>query len=184
MLLWLLLYPIATWLVSANQKVDIASTPWIIPLSNPSISAGNPIIPQKANELTDKELKALKNQIEEQEKAGRAWIHLTTECMLNGSCSFSIYDALDIRKEGRAPEQRTSVMVFIQDIILGASYFIGTVVTASLIVSGLFYVLSPTDSGYQQKASKGIKYSLIGLVVVTLALVIIRLVQFLAKWGI
>ncbi|MDO4713946.1 MAG: hypothetical protein Q4B28_04860 [bacterium] len=101
--------------------------------------------------------------------------------MLNGSCSFSIYDALDIRQEGRAPEERTSVMVFVQDIILGATYFIGTVVTASLIVSGLFYVLSPTDSGYQQKASKGIKYSLIGLVVVTLALVIIRLVQFLAR---
>lgn len=119
-----------------------------------------------------------------QQSSSSVWIHLTTECMLNGSCSFSIYDALDIRKEGRAPEQRTSVMVFIQDIILGASYFIGTVVTASLIVSGLFYVLSPTDSGYQQKASKGIKYSLIGLVVVTLALVIIRLVQFLAKWGI
>lgn len=109
-------------------------------------------------------------------------IVLDTDCIASAGCSFSIYDALDIRQD-RAPNERTSVMTFVQDIILGATYFIGTVVMIALIVSGFWYVLSPVDSGYKKKASAGIKYALIGLVVVMMALVIIRLVQFLAKAG-
>lgn len=74
-------------------------------------------------------------------------------------------------------------MGFLQDIILAATTFIGTVVTVALILSGLLYIFSTVDSGMKTKAQKGIKYSLIGMVVVMLALVIIRLVQFLARGG-
>ena len=111
------------------------------------------------------------------------WINLTPECLINGGCSFSIYDALDIRKDARGKWEKTSVMVFIQDIILALTTFIGTFVTLGLIASGITYLMSPVDSGNRGKAMKGIKYSLIGLVVVMASLVIIRLIQFLAKGG-
>lgn len=107
---------------------------------------------------------------------------MNSKCMLDGTCSFSIYDATKVKKD-RAPGERTSVMNFIQDIVLGATMFIGTVVTVALILSGFFYVFSTVDSSLKAKAKNGIKYSLIGMVVVMLSLVIIRLVQFLARGG-
>lgn len=61
--------------------------------------------------------------------------------------------------------------------------FIGTVVSIALIVSGLMYVFSSVDSGLKAKAKKGIINSIIGLVLVSSALLIIRLVQFLAMGG-
>ena len=54
-------------------------------------------------------------------------------------------------------------MSFVQDIIMALTGFIGTVVTLALIVSGIYYLMSPIDSGNRAKAMKGIKYSLIGL---------------------
>lgn len=74
-------------------------------------------------------------------------------------------------------------MSFVQDIIMALTGFIGTVVTLALIVSGIYYLMSPIDSGNRAKAMKGIKYSLIGLVIVMASMVIIRLVQFIAKGG-
>ena len=79
-------------------------------------------------------------------------------------------------------EDRTDAMVFIQDIVLWATSFVGTVVTLALIVSGLMYVFSAADSSKKARAKEGIKYSLIWLALVATALVVIRLVQFLA-WG-
>lgn len=61
--------------------------------------------------------------------------------------------------------------------------FIGTVVSIALIASGLMYVFSSVDSGLKAKAKKGIINSIIGLVLVSSALLIIRLVQFLAMGG-
>lgn len=107
---------------------------------------------------------------------------MTTESVIDGTSTFSIYDATKIKKD-RAPGERTSVMNFVQDIVLGATTFIGTVVTVALILSGFFYVFSTVDSSLKSKAKDGIKYSLIGMVVVMLALVIIRIVQFLARGG-
>ena len=74
-------------------------------------------------------------------------------------------------------------MNYVQDIVLAATTFIGTVVTVALILSGLLYVFSSVDSSLKNKAKDGMKYSLIGMVVVMLSLVIIRLVQFLARGG-
>ena len=111
------------------------------------------------------------------------WINLTPDCLINGGCSFSIYDALDIRNDARGDGEETSVMSFVQDIIMALTGFIGTVVTLALIISGIYYLMSPIDSGNRAKAMKGIKYSLIGLVIVMASMVIIRLVQFIAKGG-
>lgn len=72
-------------------------------------------------------------------------------------------------------------MLFVQDIILGASMFIGTVVTVAFIVSGLYYVFSAADASYKKQAKDGMKYAIYGLVIVLMAIVIVRLVQFLAR---
>lgn len=110
------------------------------------------------------------------------WIDMDNECMLDGTCTFSIYDATKVKKD-KPPEKRSSAMHYLQDIILGATQFIGTIVTLAFIISGLMYVFSTVESGLKKKAKDGMKYALIGMVVVMLALVIIRLVQFLAKGG-
>lgn len=139
----------------------------------------------KAKEISDKikEDSSKKFREERREKTLQEnGIYLDSDCMLHGTCEFSIYDATKVKKD-RAPAERTSVMGFLQDIILAATTFIGTVVTVALILSGLLYIFSTVDSGMKTKAQKGIKYSLIGMVIVMLALVIIRLVQFLARGG-
>lgn len=109
-------------------------------------------------------------------------IDLNSKNAIEGTATFSIYDALGIKKD-RAPGERTSVMNYVQDIVLGATTFIWTVVTLALILSGLLYVFSSVDSSLKSKAKSGMKYALIGMVVVMLSLVIIRLVQFLARGG-
>ena len=78
-------------------------------------------------------------------------------------------------------ETDTSAMGFLQDAVLAPVIFIGTLVTVALIVSGLLYVFSGAESSLKSKAKNGITYSIVGLVVVMLSLVIIRFVQFLAR---
>ena len=97
--------------------------------------------------------------------------------MLDGTCKFKGYEATDIRKGNRD----TSAMGFLQDAVLAPVIFIGTLVTVALIVSGLLYVFSGAESSLKSKAKNGITYSIVGLVVVMLSLVIIRFVQFLAR---
>ncbi len=94
--------------------------------------------------------------------------------------SFDIKKALWIKKWDTS---ETKVFPFFQDIILGATMFIGTVVSIALIASGLMYIFSSVDSGLKAKAKKWIISSIIGLVLVSSALLIIRLVQFLAMGG-
>lgn len=158
--------------VFADEPCDICD----LPPDQSSAEGG-----EKKDSVSKKESSATKtNQTWVKEDV---WINLTPECLINGGCSFSIYDALDIRKDARGAGEKTSVMSFVQDIIMALTGFIGTVVTLALIVSGIYYLMSPIDSGNRTKAMKGIKYSLIGLVIVMASMVIIRLVQFIAKGG-
>lgn len=131
---------------------------------------------QKARESISKQAQA-------QEQANReVWITINTECMWGVGCGLSVYDSLGIRKD-RAPGERTSVMTFVQDIILGASMFIGTVAAVAFILSGLYYVFSASDASYKKKAQEGMKYAIYGLVLVTMAIVIVRITQFIARGG-
>lgn len=132
------------------------------------------------NLAAQKSLAKKKNEHEAQNR--EVWITINTECMWGVGCGLSVYDALWIRKD-RAPGERTSVMTFVQDIILGASMFIGTVAAVAFIVSGLYYVFSASDASYKKKAQEGMKYAIYGLVLVTLAIVIVRITQFIARGG-
>jgi hypothetical protein len=113
-----------------------------------------------------------------------AWgICATTETLTNWTSKMNIYDTLWMSHKSKTWGNETSVMTFIQDIIYAATYFIGTVVTIALITSWLLYIFSWADSNLRNKAKNWFKYALIGLVIVTLSIVIVRTVQFLAGWG-
>ena len=134
---------------------------------------------QQAEEKKQQAEKA--RQVQEAQNR-EVWITINTECMWGVGCGFSVYDSLGIRK-GRAEGERTSVMLFLQDIILGASMFIGTVAAVAFILSGVYYIFSASDASYKKKAQEGMKYAVYGLVLVTLAIVIVRITQFIARGG-
>lgn len=108
-------------------------------------------------------------------------ITCTEEMLLNGQCKLNIYDTLGIRKSVRDQDDATSVGLFVQDVVLSATFFIGTVVTIALIVSGIMFIFAASSGKDPANAKKGIIGSLIGLLLVVSSYVIIRLVQYLAK---
>lgn len=101
--------------------------------------------------------------------------------LVNGQCKLNIYDTLGIRKSVRDSGDPTSVGLFVQDIILSATFFIGTLVTIALIVSGLMYIFAASSGKDPADARKGIIGALLGLLIVVSSYVIIRLVQYIAK---
>jgi len=101
--------------------------------------------------------------------------------LVNGQCKLNIYDTLGIRKSVRDKWDPTSVGLFVQDIILSATMFIGTLVTIALIVSWLMFIFAASSGKDPADAKKGIMGSLIGLLLVVSSYVIIRLIQYIAK---
>lgn len=105
-------------------------------------------------------------------------IRMNETCLLNGQCGFNIYQFLGIRKsiaENNSPE------LFVQDILLSATFFIGTIVTVALIISGLMFIFAGATGKDPTTAKSGIKNSLIGLLIVICSYSIIRVVQYIAK---
>gem|GEM_PF-265686 len=103
------------------------------------------------------------------------------DLLVNGQCKLNIYDTLGIRKSVRNEDDPTSVGLFVQDIVLSATFFIGTVVTIALVVSGIMYIMAASSGKSPDAAKKGIIGSLVGLLIVVSSYVIIRLVQYIAK---
>ena len=101
--------------------------------------------------------------------------------LTNGQCKLNIYDTLGIRKSVRNPWDQTSVWLFVQDIVLSATFFIGTLVTVALVVSWLMFIFAASSGKDPANAKKGIIGSLVGLLIVVSSYVIIRLVQYIAK---
>lgn len=106
-------------------------------------------------------------------------IGLTKDCLLNGSCTFSPYKLLGIRKE--VSQEWNTAKGIVQDVFLGATFFIGTVCTIALVWSGFLMMTAGADEGNFEKGKKGIKASIIWLVLVSLSYVIIRAIQFVAQ---
>ena len=101
--------------------------------------------------------------------------------LVNGQCELNIYDTLGIRKSVRNTNDATSVGLFVQDIVLSATFFIGTLVTIALVVSGIMFIFAASSGKSPDKAKQWIIWSLIGLLIVVSSYVIIRLVQYIAK---
>ena len=70
--------------------------------------------------------------------------------LVYGQCKFDVYDTLGIRQS----DTETSVGIFVQDIILSATMFIGTIVTVAIVISGLMFVFGGANPGLQDKAKK------------------------------
>lgn len=101
--------------------------------------------------------------------------------MMGIGCQFNVYDMLGIQQKSTNKTERTSVLTFVQDVILAATFFIGTIVTLAFIFSGLLFVFSAADSSKKQKAISGMKYAAIGMVLVMGSYAIIRLIQYIAE---
>ncbi len=108
-------------------------------------------------------------------------ITCTEEMLRLGQCKLNVYDTLGIRKTVRNEGDPTSVGLFVQDIVLSATFFIGTVVTIALIVSWLMYIFAAASGKDPANAKKGIVGALIGLLLVVSSYIIIRLIQYIAK---
>ncbi len=101
--------------------------------------------------------------------------------LLNGQCKLNIYDTLNIRQNARDKGDATSVGIFVQDAVLSATFFIGTVVTVAIIVSWLLYIFAAWSGKDPSNAKKWLIGSLVGLLIVVTSYIIIRLVQYIAK---
>jgi len=106
------------------------------------------------------------------------WIYCPPDKMVAGQCKFDVYDTIWIRQS----EWETSVWIFVQDIILSATMFIGTVITIAIIVSWLLFVFWWAKPDLQAKAKKWLTNAVIWLVLVLSSYTIIRLIQYLIKW--
>jgi hypothetical protein len=95
-------------------------------------------------------------------------------CLKNGQCGFNIYELLGFNKS-------SSPTLFVQDILLSATFFIGTVITLAFIYSGILFVFAGATGKDPSNAKSGIKYSIIGLLIVICSYSLIRLVQYIAK---
>lgn len=110
------------------------------------------------------------------------WIGLNKDCLVHGGCSLDVYKTLWIRQNSEK-ETRTSVLSFFQDVIGASTFFIGTILTIAFVISGFRYVLAGASGNDPQNAKNGMKYSIIGFVLVMSAYAIIRFVQYLASTG-
>lgn len=68
------------------------------------------------------------------------------------------------------------------DVFLGATFFIGTMATLWLIISGMIMAFGGASEQQYEKGKNGMKYSIIGLLLVVFSYSIIRLVQYIAEW--
>lgn len=103
-------------------------------------------------------------------------IECSPEQLRQWQCTFDAYKAIGIRQD----QPDTNVKTFIQDFFLSATFFIWTVVAIWLMYSGWLYLTAKDDSA-AAKWKNGIKWSLIGVVLVISAYSIIRLVQYVAR---
>lgn len=106
------------------------------------------------------------------------WIELNPDCLTSWSCSLNVYELLGIRKSDQNPDPN----LFVQDIVLWATSFIGIVVTISLVVAGAKYIFSaaPWNVASSETARNGILYAFLWLLLVSLSYGIIRIIQYIA----
>lgn len=108
-----------------------------------------------------------------------AWIIMDEACITDGSCQLNIYKTLQIRQE---TAWNNSAGLFVQDIFLASTFFVGTLAALGLIISGFMMILWWANESQFEKWKKWLKYSIIGMILVILSYTAIRLVQFIAQW--
>lgn len=106
-----------------------------------------------------------------------AGIKLSNDCLQKGTCNLSIYQTLKIRDDSPVNDAQT----LMQDIFLGATFFIGTAAAIGFIVSGMIMAFGGADESMYEKGKKWFKYSVIGLLLVVFSYSLIRLIEYIAQ---
>ena len=107
-----------------------------------------------------------------------AGIELSSDCVANWSCKLQIYETLILRTD---TESNNTPKNFVQDIFLGATFFIGTLATFWLVISGMMMVFWWASEGMYEKGKKWFQYSIVGVLLVLLSYIMIRAVQYVAQ---
>lgn len=107
-----------------------------------------------------------------------AGIVIDSDCISNGSCKLQVYETLQLRTDTGGNNTPKN---FVQDIFLGATFFIGTLATFWLVISGMMMVFWWASEGMYEKGKKWFQYSIVGVLLVLLSYVMIRAVQYVAQ---
>jgi DnaJ-class molecular chaperone len=131
--------------------------------------------------MTDEEKKQSATPTTTPTSTDNLGINMSTGCLMgaSGKC-FDVSETLGLKKDSTGSDDSTSVLMFVQDIILAATFFIGTVVTIAFIYSGFKLISSSGDAGEKKKAITGMKNAAIGMILVASSYAIIRLIQYIA----
>lgn len=109
-------------------------------------------------------------------------IKCSTTQMLAGNCEFHYNKLVGIKKDLDESEANDPNLL-VADIVLAATFFIGTLAFLWIIISWLKMIFQWwTDPKKASDAMKWIKFSLIWLLIVIFSYTIIRLVQYFV-WG-
>jgi len=104
-------------------------------------------------------------------------INCNSTQLINGTCSRNINKTLGIRGSDTTP----SPTILLQDIMLSATSFVGTVIMIALVVMGIKYVKWWYDESSTGDLKGNIKKLLIWLLLVIGSYNIIRLIQYVAR---
>ena len=77
---------------------------------------------------------------------------------------------------------KTTAKTLSQDIVLAATYMVGTVLTIIIIYCGLWFILASRDGKDVNKYKKWLINAAIWALLVWWAYAIVRLIQYIAKW--
>ena len=163
----------------ATERCDIKPPlqEWTCVSNIPGVESSTKCDPScQENETCTLESPTGKRSCEKKQTSSFMWISCNEDQLVNGQCKFNINETLGIKKW-----ETNSVGILVQDIVLSATFFIGTVVTIALIVSWLMYIFAASSGKDPANAKKWIMWSLIGLLIVVSSYIIIRLVQYIAK---
>lgn len=97
--------------------------------------------------------------------------------LINGTCSRNINKTLGVRQSDTTPNPT----VLLQDIVLAATSFVGTLIMIALIVMGVKYVKWWYDESSTGDLKGNIRKLLIWLFLVIGSYTIIRLIQYVAR---
>ena len=107
------------------------------------------------------------------------WIGLDSECLTKWTCTLTINKTLQIKQDLSAEDDTLGTVV--QDVFLWATFFIGTIATIGLIISGMMMVFWWASESQFEKWKTWFKYSLIGVLLVVFSYSMIRLVEYIAQ---
>lgn len=121
--------------------------------------------------VTDDGLECIRNDY------GTLGIQCSPSQMRNGTCSRNINKTLGIKESNT----NANPTLFVQDLVLTATSFVGTLMVIALLVMGFKYVMGGMNESSTGDLKGNMKKLLIGLGLVIGSYTIIRLIQYVAR---